>query len=166
MWYDNLYFYEQQEGLKEFPVVDFFSRDLTPEEIKLYPDIRTIHPEFIDSNGYKVPSELTLCTELRELLEHSNGGLIVNGDREFGYFSLQDIRYYYFAYGFPKWAPHLLPIAFNGGGVFYCYDFRNPSSIKIAAAESNNLDYENTVILGKTLKEVLSKTVNIEDNLY
>ena len=165
MWYDKFTFFDKQDGLKEVPTDSYLSKYLTEEEIKLYPDIKKLYPEFIDNNKLIIPKELTLTIELRELLEYSNGGGIINGDREFGYFSLQDIRYYYFAYGFPKWAPYFLPIAFNGGGKFYAYDFRDLTDIKIVAVGAGDLEYESSVVIGRTLDEVLSKTINIEEEL-
>jgi hypothetical protein len=165
MWYEKFTFFDKQDGLKEVPTDSYFSKYLTEEEIQLYPDIKKLYPEFLENENFNIPVELTLRTEHRELLEYSNGGGIINGDREFGYFSLQDIRYYYFAYGFPKWTPYFLPIAFNGGGKFYAYDFRNVEDIQIVAVGAGDLEYESSVVIGRTLYEVLSKTSNIEDEL-
>jgi hypothetical protein len=165
MWYNKFTFFDRQDGLKEVPTDSYFSKYLTEEEIKQYLDIKKLYPEFLDNAKLIIPKELTLTIELRELLEYSNGGGIINGDREFGYFSLQDIRYYYFTYGFPKWTPYFLPIAFNGGGKFYAYDFRDLTNTKIVAVSAGDLDYKNSVVIGMTLEEVLSKTTNIEDEL-
>lgn len=66
-------------------------------------------------------------------------------------------------HGFPKWAHYFSPIAFNGGGIFYAYDFRDLTNIKLVAVGAGNLEYESSVIVGKTLDEVLSKNINIED---
>lgn len=165
MWYNKFAFSDKQDGLKELPIASYFSEYLTEEEIKLYPDIKKLYPEFLNNDKLIIPKNLTLTTELRELLEYSNGGEIINGDREFGYFSLQDIRYYYFNYGFPLSTPYFLPIAFNGGGTFYAYDFRDLTDIKIVAVGASHLEYESSVVLGQTLEEVLSKTINIEEEL-
>lgn len=165
MWYNKFTFFDKQDGLAEVPKDAYLSQYLTEEEIKLYPDIKKLYPEFLDNDKLNIPLELTLTIELRELLEYSNGGGIINGNREFGYFSLQDIRYYYFAYGFPKWTPYFLPIAFSGGGKFYAYDFRDITDIKIVAVGAGDLEYESSVVIGRTLEEVLSKTINIEDEL-
>lgn len=141
MWYNILTFYSKQEGLKEESKIRFDGKNSLPNEIYI--------PE-----------------ELFELLKFSNGGGIINNDREFGYFSLTEIESFYKEYQFDIYTPLFLPIAFNGGGIFYVYDFRNQIDIKIAAVSSGDLDYESAVIIGKTLKEVLSKTNNIEDELY
>ena len=113
-----------------------------------------------------MPGSFFLPDELVQLLTYSNGGGIVNGEREFGYFSLDEIRAFYFNYGFPEWAPLFLPVAFNGGGVFYAYDFRDAPRLRIVAASAGNLGYEDAVVLGDTLAETLNRTTNIEDELY
>ncbi|MCM0664873.1 SMI1/KNR4 family protein [Flavobacterium tyrosinilyticum] len=141
MWYSKLNFYDKQQSLTEKDSIKF-------EWKKMLPD------------------EFYLPKELLELLEFSNGGGIINGDREFGYFSLAEIETFYNEYQFPIYVPLFLPIAFNGGGIFYAYDFRNPININIVAVSSGDLDYESSIIIGKTLNEVLNKTNNIEDELY
>lgn len=138
MWYDNYTFYDKQQGLKEQDTIKI-------EWKKDFPD------------------EFYLPDELFELLKFSNGGGIINGNREFGYFPLADIKSFYHGYEFPKYAPLFLPIAFNGGGIFYAYDFRNPININIVSVDPGVLTYENSVFHGQTLNEVLSKTINIED---
>ena len=161
MWYDKFTFQQSEKGLKEEGLA-FLHNPLNEEElIKL--KIDKFYPEFV---GLKIPKEIILQNEHLELLYHSNGGLIVNGEREFGFFALSDIKDFYFGYGFMKWTPLFLPIAFNGGGVFYAYDYRNTQDICIIAVSSSNLDYDCTAFLGKSLKEILSKTTNIEDKLY
>jgi len=165
MWYDKFIFFDKQEGLTELPGDRYFSCPLTEDEIKLHSHIKEFYPDFLIKDKITIPSEFFLPVELRQLLEYSNGGGIINGAREFGYFSLKNIRYYYFAYGFPKWTPYFLPIAFNGGGIFYAYDFRDLTNIKLVAVGAGNLEYESAVIIGKNLDEILSKNINIEDEL-
>ena len=165
MGYDELNFYSREAGLNRLPESDFFSRSLTEEELKQFPNILELHPDFEDPSQFPVPATLHLPAELAKLLAYSNGGAILNGEREFGYFSLQEIRYYYFAYGFPKYLPDFLPIAFNGGGIFYAYDFRKVAILPIVAVAAGNLSEEDTVILGHSLTEVLSKSHNIEEEM-
>jgi hypothetical protein len=145
MRYNKFTFYEKQLGLTELPPDNYFSQPLTEEEAVLHPHITKFYPEFIDKNKYPVPSALTLPDELQQLLTYSNGGCIVSGEREFGYFPVRDIRLYYFGYGFPKYTPSLLPIAFNGGGVFYACDFRDPANVNWVAVSAGDLDYASAV---------------------
>jgi hypothetical protein len=165
MWYDKLNFYSKEAGLGLIPESDFFSRSITEEEIRLFPHLLELHPDFQDPSQFPVPPALHLPEELAGLLTFSNGGAIINGEREFGYFSLQEIRYYYFAYGFPKYLPDFLPVAFNGGGIFYAYDFRADGTLPIVAVASGNLCEEDTVVLGYSLEEVLAKSHNIEEDM-
>jgi hypothetical protein len=157
MWYNGFTFFNKQNGLINIPEKDFLSKTFTDNEIEL-----------IDLKNINIPnifSEFILPTEYIELLQYSNGGGIINGEKEFGYFSIYEVRNFYFTYEFPKYVPCFIPIAFNGGGVFYVYDFRNLDDISIAAVNSSNLEYESSVIIGKTLYEVLNKTTNIEEEL-
>ncbi|MGI4874008.1 MAG: SMI1/KNR4 family protein [Janthinobacterium lividum] len=165
MWYSKLEFFDKQPGLLDEVAPDFFSKPLTEEEINLYPGIGELHPQFIRNKNLFIPPEFTLLEEHHQLLTYSDGGGITNGEREFGYFSLQGIREYYFGYGFPEWAPYFLPIAFNGGGKFYAYDFRDAARVPVVAVGASALGYEDAVVLGQSLAEVLSKTTNIEDEL-
>ena len=54
-----------------------------------------------------------------------------------------------------------MPIAFDGGGVFYCYDFRQPApkNPPIVMNDSGNLGETDDEIVwaGGTLAEVLAK---------
>lgn len=143
MWYDSYSFFDKQTGLTD----EFYKTNL----------------EQIWNN--KLPNEFFLPVELYELLQFSNGGGILNGQREFGYFSLTEIRDFYLEYEFDRYTPLLMPIALNGGGIFYAYDFRNPVNTNLVAVSSGVLEYESTIIIGETLNEVLSKTINIEDEL-
>lgn len=166
MWYKKYTFFYKQEGLATLPPADYYTRPLTPDEHTLYPDIVKLHPEIEADPGLLAPPPgLALPAELQELLQYANGGTIINGEREFGYFSQQEIRYYYFAYGFFKWAPCLLPVALNGGGKFYACDFRNIDDIRIVAVSSGDISYESQVLLGHSLDEVLQHNTNIEEEL-
>ncbi|WP_118975064.1 SMI1/KNR4 family protein [Taibaiella koreensis] len=166
MWYDKLTFHSKQEGLTETPGPDFFTRPLSEEELERYPGIATLYPQFVNNPALYIPTVLSLPEELLQLLRYANGGTIVNGEREFGFFGLDEIRSYYFAYGFPQYLPYFLPIAFNGGGIFYAYDFRMPDNPSVIAVASGNPFAEEAVILGDSLEEVLSKTTDIEAELY
>lgn len=143
MWYEKYTFYNKEKGLQK--------------------------DQYKKSNDYFSDSKFlvsfVLPTEFLELLEYSNSGGIINGKREFQYFSLKEIEEFYLGYEFDLYTPLFLPIALNGGGVFYAYDFRDVMKIYIVAVSSSNLEYESSVLIGKSLDEVLSKTNNIEDEL-
>ena len=162
MWYDKFTFFNKQAGLNNQPAEDFFIRPTTDEEFKLISEYAKRPKE-----NFPIPSELKLPLEYIQLLKYSNGGVIINGEREFGYFDPETIREMYIRYGFLIWAPKILPIAFNGGGKFYTYDFRdNPHKPSLYLVPSGCIgDDENCVFLGNTLEEVVSKATNVEEEL-
>ena len=163
MWYSKFTFFDKKEGLKnEIPDV-FFTLPTTDEEFKFISEYADGKPK----EDFPLPANLKLPLEFIELLKYSNGGGIINSEREFGYFDLEAIREMYMNYGFLIWAPAFLPIAFNCGGKFYAYDIRQPDKFPIILVPAGNIGYEEDcwVFLGDTLEEVLSKTTNVEDEL-
>lgn len=166
MWYRKFNFIHRREGLSEMPEPDFFSKPLTAEELERYPDIATLYPQLVSDPDRYLPPALALPEELLQLLLYSNGGVLIHGEREFSFFALEEIRYYYFAYGFPEYMPSFLPIAFNGGGIFYAYDLREQGRAPVMAVASGNPFAEEAVLLGHSLEAVCNQTTNIETLLY
>ncbi len=160
MWFEKyeLYF---SEGLKGDIPNDYFTKPCTEKEFKAY--IKEYTNKKLEN--ITIPNYLKLPNEYIELLRISNGGTIVNGNQEFGFFDLKAIRDFYLCYGFLIWEPNMLPIAFNGGGTFYTYKFINNSeNPKIYGVHSSCIgDEEYTCFLGNTLDEVLSKNTDIDD---
>lgn len=119
----------------------------------------------IDFMRWELP-RYVLPNELVELLKVSNGGLFYNGEREIGVFGLEYIRDYYLRYLFPEFQPGAVPFGFNGGGIFYAYDLRNPSNFPpIIAISSGCLEWGESVVLGHSLEEVFSKSTDIADEM-
>ena len=61
--------------------------------------------------------------------------------------------------------PNLMPIAFDGGGVFYCYDFRQPDlPPQVVMSSSGNLgeSSDELIPVGNTLAEVLAKEIMLD----
>ena len=164
MWYLKHDFLEKQEGLNEPISKDFFTRPCSEKEFEF---IAKSIAKVQCGEDFQVPDFLELPEEYSALLEYSNGGLIVNEEREFGYFDGATIREFYINYGFIKYAPKMLPIAFNGGGTFYVYNFEdNYLKPSIAAVHASCVgDDDLTCFLGNTLDEVLSKTINIDSEI-
>jgi len=167
MWFNKFNFFDKLSGLTEPIPKDFFTKSYSESELVILNDIRKLYPEGLAPNIVSIPKQLRLPEDYIELLKHSNGGGILNGEREFGYFSLDGIREMYIAYGFPFWAPAFLPVAFNGGGKFYAYDLREEGKFPIVVVSSGNIGYEEDcwAFLGNTMEDVLSNTTNIEDEL-
>jgi len=167
MWYDKFTFFNKQEGLTIDLPEDYFIKPYTEEEFSLFPDIDSLYPSGKSPDRFPIPTQLKLPNEFVNLLKYSNGGGILNGEREFAFFSHDTVRRSYISYGFPIWAPAFLPIAFNGGGKFYAYDMRQPARVPIILVDAGNIGYDDDcwVFLGDTLEEVLSKSTNVEDEL-
>lgn len=166
MWFSKFTFFDKQSALIESVSEDFFTKLFSKDEFDNFPDIESLYPNGRDPKYFPIPQQLRLPKEYIELLQYSNGGGIINNEREFGFFSLEEIRQMYINYGFPIWAPAFLPIAFNGGGKFYAYDLRENEGFPIILIPAGNLGYDDCwVFLGNSLEEVLSKTTNVEDEL-
>ncbi|KAA2243802.1 SMI1/KNR4 family protein [Chitinophaga agrisoli] len=164
MWYTSFEFYDRQPGLQPGSMTTLLSAPVSATELALLEQnlqrmsINNVHPR-----QWVIP-QFTLPEELLQLLACSNGGGIVNGSREFGFFSLEQIREYYLHYHFPQYTPYFLPIAFNGGGIFYAYDYRQQTP-PIVAISAGNLDAADSALLGYSLQEVLEQDTDIADSL-
>jgi hypothetical protein len=166
MWYEQFTFWGTNPGLPEPVAADYFARPFSEQEFDDFPAIESLYPQGKTVAAFPVPEQLRLPADYQELLAYSNGGVILNGEREFSYFVPEDIRGYYIRYGFPIWAPALLPIGLNGGGIFYAYDFQRPGTPPIVAVAAGDIGYEGAVMLGKDLVEMLRINTNIFDELY
>jgi hypothetical protein len=58
-------------------------------------------------------------------VRHSDGGEFRNGDRLFQMWGT-GLREFLISYHVPQYVPLAVPFAFNGGGVMYLFDMRNP----------------------------------------
>ncbi|HEX8326679.1 MAG TPA: hypothetical protein VF629_04000 [Hymenobacter sp.] len=166
MWYEQFTFWETNPGRPQPVAKDYFARPFSEPEFADFPAIDSLYPQGKTAAAFPVPVQLRLPAEYEELLAYSDGGVILNGEREFSYFVPEDIRDYYISYGFPIWAPALLPIGLNGGGVFYAYSFQQPGAPTIVAVAAGDIGYEGAVELGKNLAEVLRADTDISDELY
>ena len=111
------------------------------------------------ATGLRLPDYFYIPEEMGQLWRYAVSGEIEGNGREFGYFSPKDVVEFYFSYEFWCYAPHFLPVAFDGGGIFYAYDFRQPDDLQIVLADSGfygEKEGEYTPA-GKTLAEVLSR---------
>ncbi len=165
-WFENYDFIYKQKGLEIEISDNYYSKPCTKEEFNSYYEYTNdFTKKYEDIN---IPKFLKLPKEYIELLKYSNGGTIVNGDREFGFFDFKTIREFYIYYGFIIYAPNLLPIAFNGGGTFYAYKFtKEDIEPKIYGVHASCVGFEEeTCFLGNNLNEVLSKKCDIDDEIH
>ncbi|MCB2386461.1 SMI1/KNR4 family protein [Thalassolituus alkanivorans] len=166
-WIDQVTFDNKEEPLTEAELEHakgFLSKPLTENEIEALEDLCRVTGE-IDFRCWELPDYI-LPNEYIDLLKYSRSGLLRKGERELGFFGIEEIRDYYLRYMFPEYQPGAIPIGFNGGGVFYAYDLRNIElGAPIIAVSSGALDWEDSIVLGRTLEEVFSKKTNIEDEM-
>lgn len=79
------------------------------------------------------------------LLAWSDGGNFGNDERELQLFSTHEVREMALCYHVPEYMPGALPFAFNGGGVFYLFDLREPADAEgeypVVATEAGNIGW-------------------------
>lgn len=78
-------------------------------------------------------------------LRWSNGGQFGTGERWFQFFGTRGMRSMMLAYSLPQYMPAALPFAFNGGGVFYLFDMREPPAggeYPVICAHAGNLSWD------------------------
>ena len=128
---------------------------LTPSEIaeinasqrNPFPPSDPLYNEYkpFDPTRWTIP-ERKFPESFVQFLRWSNGGNVVNGDREFGMFPPKSIRKYLLCYHIPEYMPGAVPFAFDGGGGFYLFDMRNEpvdDEFPIVMSHSGYLGWEN-----------------------
>lgn len=153
-------FQERQPGATRRRLADFVasvSRPLTEREIadvtaqQLNPFLpgSPWHAEFqpIDATPWRLPAR-PLPPSYLELLAWSDGGDFGNGDRWLQLFPTDGpggVRAMTLAYHLPEYMPGALPFAFDGGGVFYLFDMREPADADgeypVVAAHAGNIGW-------------------------
>jgi hypothetical protein len=124
-----------------------------------------------DPSVWVIPSR-PLPPSYRSFLRWSNGGQFGNVERWFQLFPAIDdghgVRAMLLAYQLPEYMPGTLPIAFNGGGVFYLLDMRQPAvggEYPLVAAHAGYLAWEPRAwrFVADTFPDACRGTTNIED---
>lgn len=180
MDFSSLTFIERQEPISAenlafltnglfAPVTDAEREEIIRLQQNPWPTHRPEHISWIpiDPVNWCFPSH-PLPASYVTLLQHADGGLSVNEEREIGFFGPHDIREYLLHYLFPAYMPLAVPLGLNGGGVFYVFDMRNPPSdgeFPILAASAGVLDFADSPIVAHSLAELLAGTDNIEELL-
>ncbi|MBN9521385.1 SMI1/KNR4 family protein [bacterium] len=78
-------------------------------------------------------------------LRWSNGGEFRTGSRWFQFFPALDVRATLLAYHLPEYMPEALPIALDGGGVFYLLDMHAPATdgeYPVVCADAGSLGWQ------------------------
>lgn len=177
----------RQPGLSEANLERFVgdvARPMNPTEIEdvnrgqrnPFPPTDPLHPTWrpFDPDAWVIPSQPLLPSYL-SFLRWSNGGEFRTGQREFGFFPAFDegsgVRAMLVAYQLPQYMPHALPIAFNGGGVFYLFDMRKSpidGEYPVVCASAGNLGWEpdEYKMVAGSFVAACRGTINIETLLY
>ena len=111
----------------------------------------------LSATEYCLPPHFYIPNELMQLWQYSVHGGITGNGQDFGYFSPAETVSYYFGSQVWYYAPNLLPIAFDGGGVFYCYDFGQSGPL-IVMKDSGSDDLG--VPVGSSLAAVLAQELD------
>lgn len=127
MWYDQFPFWEKNPGLTEPAAEDYFARPFSEQEFAEFPAINSLYRQGKMLEAFPVPPQLRLPAEHQELLAYSNGGVILNGEREFSYFGPEDIRGFYIRYGFPFEPRRCCPLAWMAAASFTPTTFNDRS---------------------------------------
>jgi hypothetical protein len=100
------------------------------------------------------PSARAMPDDYRSFLRWSNGPAVDWYDWSFGFFSTVDIVTYHAEYNFRTYMADAVPIGFDGGGVFACYDVRGlADGMPIVMASAGNLGFEDARFVAATLFE-------------
>lgn len=129
----------------------------------------------IDANRWRMPDR-PLSPDYLALLAWSNGGDFRTGDREFQLSPTDGpdgVRATMLAYELPEYMPGAVPFAFNGGGVFYLFDMRQPGDgeCPVVAAHAGSLGWAthqqcwppNCWPVADSLQQACRGRTNIED---
>lgn len=162
MWYGAFAFYDKQAAASEADLQQFYQPLPPQQQAASYRFIEHTAAKAA-ATGFCLPGHFFIPPELQQLWQYSLSGGICGEQQDFGYFSPQEVVAYYFEYQLWYYAPNFMPIAFDGGGVFYAYDFRQPVAqppiVAMAAGNLGESEDEYTV-LGHSLAEVLAKPVS------
>jgi hypothetical protein len=127
-------------------------------------------PAWEDPRSWPLPRE-RLPRSYLSLLAWSDGGEFRTGERWFQFLPSTDprhgVRAILLDYHVPMYMPGVLPIAFNGGGVMYFLDLRQPTRdceppILCAAAGNLDLAPDSCMKVAPNLLSACRGTVNVE----
>ena len=164
LWYQPFEFYSKENPATASDIAAFHA-PLPESERADSLRLLEIHADQLNATGFCLPKHFFIPDELMQLWQYSVNGGILGNQQDFGYFLPAEVVSFYFIYQFWHYAPNLMPIAFDGGGVFYCYDFRQPDlPPQVVMSSSGNLgeSSDELIPVGNTLAEVLAKEIMLD----
>jgi len=123
--------------------------DVAARQHDPFPSGHSLHASYqpIDASRWRLPDR-PLPPSYLTLLASSDGGDFGTGERWLQLFPTDGptgVRAMALAYHLPEYMPGALPFAFNGGGVFYLFDLREPADADgeypVVAAHAGNLGW-------------------------
>ncbi|AMV29979.1 hypothetical protein VT84_36640 [Gemmata sp. SH-PL17] len=101
--------------------------------------------EPFDPAAWVMPADRPIPPSYLSFVRYSNGGSFQNGKRLFQMWGT-GLREFLICYNVPQYMPLVVPFAFNGGGVMYLFDMREPPDVHgeypIICAGAGALDFD------------------------
>lgn len=98
-----------------------------------------------DPGAWVMPADRPVPPSYRSFCRYSDGGTFQTGDRLFQMWGT-GLREFLIGYSVPQYMPRAVPFAFNGGGVMYLFDMRDPpgahGEYPILCAGAGCLDFD------------------------
>jgi hypothetical protein len=107
-----------------------------------------------------------------QLLTWSNGGAFCKGQRWYDWlFATHEVLGITNAYNVPKYMPAALPFAFDGGGIFYVFDLRQPSKLQNCPIYCVSAGYlcwnaDAAILVANSFDQALDGLFKISDLLF
>lgn len=107
------------------PITEAEVREVNRRQQNPFPPSDPLYAEYrpLDPSVWVIPHR-PLPLSYLDFLRWSNGGEFRTGARWFQFFGTPHVRHMMRAYLLPEHMQGALPIAFNGGGIFYLFDLR------------------------------------------
>lgn len=118
-------------------MLELFEKIYTANE-KLTED--ELHKLYIWFETNHFPSSYLPSTYL-SLMRESNGGDFIYGEREYQFFSIDEVMEYYEAYMFSEFMPFAYPFAMDGCGNFFLFNLRAMDDC-VYTASAGNMGWE------------------------
>lgn len=78
-----------------------------------------------------------LPNDYLDIMEESNGGGYLNGEREYQFFTIKEVMEFYKEFHFSRYMPYAFPFAMDGNGNFYLFNLRKRDEAVYWTSASN-----------------------------
>lgn len=117
--------------------------------------------EWLKQNRF--PS-IFLPDDYLHMMKESNGGGYLNGEREYQFLSLKEVKEFYEAFDFSRFMPYAFPFAMDGNGNFYILNLRTEDEA-VYWTSAGNLGWEKDAVfvLANNLRECFAQKTRLEE---